>query len=74
MIESEVEPQMMIQIDTGKHRAVCAALNIPIDTPADAILDMVVDNLSLLDIFRRGFGWIEAQRFKRDAAKKGGKP
>ena len=71
MIGSEVEPQMMIQIDTGKHRAVCAALNIPIDTPANAILDMMMDKLSLLDIYHRAQGWLEKRLFDHDAKKKG---
>lgn len=40
--ESEVQPSMMIQVDTGKHRAVCAALGVSVDSPADAVLDAVL--------------------------------
>lgn len=69
--ESEVQPSMVMQISTGKHRAICTALNIPVETEGDAILDLMLDKISLYDIYHRGIGWIEKQLFTHDVKKKG---
>lgn len=46
--ESEVE--LMMQMDTGKFKAACAAVDLPPDSPADVLLDKIMGALNARDI------------------------
>lgn len=69
-ITGKDEPSMILTVDTGKHAALCAKLNIPVDTPADIVLDAMMDKLSFHEIYHRGLEWIDRQVFKLEAKKK----
>lgn len=66
--ESEA-PYMVMNITTDKHKAVCLALGIPVDSTGDTIADAAVDKLSLLEIYHRAYGWLSVQLFKHDERK-----
>jgi len=70
--ESEVDPYMMLKITTDKFNAVCAAEGLPPDSSADVVFDVMLDKLSLLEIYHRAQGWLEKRLFDYDAKKKRG--
>ncbi len=52
---AESEDELVIKIDTGKFRAVCALAGVADDADANAVLDAVLDTLNG---YRRGLGVI----------------
>lgn len=46
-MESEVELDW--KVSTGKHRAACEALDIPLDSPADVLLDALLEDVGSLN-------------------------
>lgn len=45
--ESEVEA-MDWRVTTGKHQAACQAVGIPVDSPADVLLDAMLEDIGAL--------------------------
>jgi len=70
-IESEVDTYMMLQIETDKFLAICAAEGLPPDSSPQLVFDTMLDKLSLLEIYHRAQGWLEKRLFDYDVKKKG---
>jgi hypothetical protein len=70
--ESEVIPSMMIPIDTDKFEIIRATVGAPVDAAPSIVWGLLMDVLTVYEIYHRGWGWVERQLFKHDAKKKGG--
>lgn len=62
---------MMIPIDTDKFEAIRVITGAPVGASPSIVWGLLMDVLTVYEIYHRGWGWVERQLFKNDAKKKG---